>query len=203
MSNPVPSVWGPSLADLGGATSASVTAEAAARAAADAALSVTDAAEMAARVAADAGKQSLNANLTTLAGVIPGVGGLAILDDASVAAILVTLGLVMVPTYAGSAPAIDGATLTTAGGALGRIVVCSFNLVATVANAANITVAIETGVGTGSYTSVPLVQAGIGLLGILIANAVFAVPTGRRYKFSKGALAGTTETFSTYSTIDI
>lgn len=95
-------------------------------------------------------------------------------------------------------PAIDDATTTLAAEVFGRWVFGSFNINPTAVNAARIDCKVETAV-PGVYAIVQ--ECGVGALALVVQQETFGffVPTGRRYKFARLALAGTTETFNRYS----
>ena len=103
-------------------------------------------------------------------------------------------------TLADTPPA--SAALVTAGGTRWREVFGTIELTAAAAVDAVITIAIETGIGTGVYTDVIKARIAGGLTTTLGLPYTFKVATGRRYKFTKGAGVGVTETIGHYSFLD-
>lgn len=102
---------------------------------------------------------------------------------------------------AGPGPA-SGVTETATSGILGRAVFGSINLTATATNAATAAIAVETGVGTGVYTTIMNITVGSGLTTGFKKAFCTWVPPGFRYKWTKGGLAGTTETIDIWNFID-
>lgn len=92
-------------------------------------------------------------------------------------------------TIAATPPA-SGAT-TTSTGSWGCFIWGSFAFAGTALTPANVTMAIETGSGSGTYASVAESGVGVGLA--LQGNDAyfFFVPTGRRWRFSHDAGLGT------------
>ncbi len=83
-----------------------------------------------------------------------------------------------------------------------RTVFGTISLAATAGNGASIAIAIETGIGTGFFTTVQnFVQAATDTASRTYAYC-FLVPAGRQYRFVKGGLGGVTENISLYSFID-
>lgn len=102
---------------------------------------------------------------------------------------------------AGPGPA-SGVTETATTGILGRAVFGSASLTATVTNAASSAYAVETGVGTGVYTTVMNNAVGAGITSNIKIAFCLWCPPGFRYKWTKGALAGTTEAVDVWNFID-
>ena len=88
-------------------------------------------------------------------------------------------------TTRASGPAIDGATLTTAGGNVGRRVYGTIDITTSLTVIARVDCSVETGIATGSYEVVQSVGVGLLLAGTSQCAFCFFVPTGRRYKFAK------------------
>lgn len=106
-------------------------------------------------------------------------------------------------TLVATAPA-SAATETAASNILIRFWWGSFNLTATVSNAAMVAFAVETGVGTGVYSTVANQQVGGGITSaVKMQFGAIPVPAGYRYKWTKGGLAGTTETSDVWNYTDI
>ena len=106
-------------------------------------------------------------------------------------------------TLAATAPA-SGTTETAASNMLIRYWWGSFNLTATVGNSASIALAHETGVGTGVYTTVANMQVGAGITSaVKMQFGSIPIPPGYRYKWTKGGLAGTTETNDVWNYTDV
>ena len=76
------------------------------------------------------------------------------------------------------------------------------NTFSTLTDLALIQCEVETGVGTGVYDLVQEVAERAGGAGVEHSYG-FTVPGGRRYRFQKGGLAGTTETISLYNYVDL
>lgn len=113
------------------------------------------------------------------------------------------LGFSTATTLATTPPTSGDPKTATSDKFFGRWVFGSITLVATVANAASYAIAVETAVGSGSYTTImtPRLDAG-GVVSTTIPYSFFC-PAGRRYKFTAGGLAGVTETHATYSYTEI
>ena len=110
--------------------------------------------------------------------------------------------MVQSAALATTAPLTNG-TLVLAGGAIGRWVFGTVTLTSTLTNPASLLVEVETGPGSNSY-----VQVQKPLVGNLAAanhglSFCFFVPTGRRFRFTKGGLAGVTETVQSYSFMEM
>lgn len=97
----------------------------------------------------------------------------------------------------------SGAEVTATAGKLYRLVFGDINLAATVTNPAFITIAVETGVGTGVFENVSEPRVGATQTVATRRGFCFPVPSGRKYKFTFGGNAGVTEAISTYNFTDI
>lgn len=104
-------------------------------------------------------------------------------------------------SYAQAAPA-SAALVTVNAGLASRRVFGIFTMAATAGNQASILIEVETGIGTGAYTAIgTFVQVATDTLARTYGYT-FEVPGGRRYRMTKGGLAGVTETFTTYNFAD-
>lgn len=83
-----------------------------------------------------------------------------------------------------------------------RTVFGVITLAATVANAASINWQVETGYLTGVYTTVLSFTQAVNDTTARTYSYSFVVPGGRRYRFTRGGLAGTTETVTLYNYVD-
>lgn len=106
-------------------------------------------------------------------------------------------------TILGAAPAF-GTLVTVTSGILHRHIWGSITVAPTALNAASVAIQVETGVGTGIYSTQQDSQASAGAVAGSKRDAYhIIVPASFRYKFVNGALAGTTETVTYYSYADI
>jgi len=108
------------------------------------------------------------------------------------------------PTYTQNTGAPSSAALVTAGGTLWRRVYGSVTLQATAANAASWTIDVENAVSSGVYDTVMSLRVNPAAVPLAAQDFGFAfeVQTGRRYRFTKGGLAGTSENINHYSFSD-
>jgi len=113
------------------------------------------------------------------------------------------------PTKSGALARVDVLSTTSPGFATpvtapatsgGRDVRAVVTVLSAAVNIAFVALQVETGVATGVYTEVGRVSAiaMVGVTGTLFSR----VPSGRRYQFVKGGLAGTTETIDLYGYTD-
>jgi|GEM_PF-3872158 len=104
-------------------------------------------------------------------------------------------------SYAQAAPA-SNALVAVNAGLTSRRVFGTFTIAATAGNPASILIEVETGIGTGAYIAIgTFTQVATDTLARTYGYS-FEVPGGRRYRMTKGALAGVTETFTTYNFAD-
>lgn len=115
----------------------------------------------------------------------------------------VDIGLAVIYSLAGGAPAFTTLVTADAASDLGRWVFGTFAVANTAVNAAEVAVEIETGIATGVYTKA---QRAFRPIAAELRSAetpyCFFVPAGRRYRFIQLGLAGTTETVVHYSFAD-
>lgn len=76
-------------------------------------------------------------------------------------------------------------------------------MILNVANAATINIQLDDGAG-GAFTTVATIQAA-ALAGVAAQSSCFniPVPTGYKYKFTKGGLAGVTESIDIFSIVGV
>jgi hypothetical protein len=109
----------------------------------------------------------------------------------------------LVPSLAGAAPGFGVTQIAgSVSNSIGRTVFGTITLAATAGNMAQVTVSIETGLGTGVFSTVlSMTQVATDTVAKKY-NFSFPVPAGFSYRFNKGSLAGVTETISLYSYIE-